>query len=53
MFGDDNKIFNIIKIPEDQEILQNDLHTLFIWSDKLLLKFQEPFLDTVAILIAL
>ena len=33
MFADDTKIFNIIKSPEDQEILQN------VWSDKWLLKF--------------
>ena len=30
MFADDTKIFNIIKSPEDQEILQNDLDTLSI-----------------------
>ena len=39
MFADDTKIFNIIKSPEDQEILQNDLDTLCMWSDKWLLKF--------------
>ena len=39
MFADDTKIFNIIKSPEDQEILQNDLDTLSMWSDKWLLKF--------------
>ena len=39
MFADDTKIFNIIKSPEDQETLQNDLDTLSMWSDKWLLKF--------------
>ena len=39
MFADDTKIFNIIKSPEDQEILQNDLDSLSVWSDKWLLKF--------------
>ena len=38
MFADDTKIFNIIKSPEDQEILQDDLDTLSMWSDKWLLK---------------
>ena len=38
MFAD-TKIFNIIKSPEDQEILQNDLDSLSVWSDKWLLKF--------------
>ena len=34
MFADDNKIFKIIlKKPEDQRILQNDLDTLSVWSD--------------------
>ena len=32
-------ICSIIKSPEDQEILQNDLDSLSVWSDKLLLKF--------------
>ena len=39
MFADDTNIFNIIKSPEDQETLQNDLDTLSMWSDKWLLKF--------------
>ena len=39
MFADDTKIFNIIKSSEDQEILQNDLDSLSVWSDKWLLKF--------------
>ena len=39
MFADDTKIFNIMKSPEDQEILQNDLDSLSAWSDKWLLKF--------------
>ena len=39
MFADDTKIFNIIKSPEDQEILQKDLGSLSVWSDKWLLKF--------------
>ena len=34
MFADDTKIFNIIKKTEDQEILQNDLDTLSVCSDK-------------------
>ena len=38
MFADDTKIFNIIKSPEDQEILQNALDSLSVWSDKWLLK---------------
>ena len=38
MFADDTKIFNIIKSSEDQEILQNDLDSLSLWSDKWLLK---------------
>ena len=38
MFADDSKIFNIIKSPEDQEILQNDFDSLSVWSDKWLLK---------------
>ena len=29
MFADDTKIFNIIKSPEDQETLQNDLDIPF------------------------
>ena len=39
MFADDTKIVKIIKSPEDQEILQNYLDTLCVWSDKWLLKF--------------
>ena len=39
MYANDTKIFNIIKSSEDQEILQNDLDTLSMWSDKWLLKF--------------
>ena len=38
MFADDTKIFNIIKSPEDQEVLQNDLASLSVWSDKWLMK---------------
>ena len=34
MFADDTTIFNIITSPEDQEIIQNDLDTLSMWSDK-------------------
>ena len=40
MFAYDTKIFKITKkSPEDQDILQNDLDTLSVWSDKWLLKF--------------
>ena len=39
MFADDTKILNIIKSPEDQNILENDLDSLSMWSDKWLLKF--------------
>ena len=40
MFADDTKIFKITKkSPEDQDILQNDLDTISVWSDKWLLKF--------------
>ena len=35
IFAEDTKIFNIIKSPEDQDILQNDLDTLSMWSDKM------------------
>ena len=39
MFADDTKIFNNIKSPEDQVILQKDLDILAKWSDKWLLRF--------------
>ena len=39
MFADDTNIFNIIKSPEEQDILQNYLDSLSVWSDKWLLKF--------------
>ena len=39
MFADDTKIFNIIKSPEDQDIIQNDLDIRSVGSDKWLLKF--------------
>ena len=38
IFADDTHIFKTIKSPENQDILQNDLDTLSVWSDKWLLK---------------
>ena len=39
MFADDTKIFNNIKSPEYQVVLQKDLDILAKWSDKWLLRF--------------
>ena len=39
MFADDTKIFNNTKVPQNSQILQDDLKRLKEWSDKWLLRF--------------
>ena len=39
MFADDTKIFSPVSNTEDREKLQNDVDSLYVWSDKWQLRF--------------
>ena len=49
LYADDAKIYRVIRVEEDRQLLQKDLHSMSLWSDLWLLYFHPDKLKKVTI----